>query len=514
MLLSMLFSMSNKRSTSRSKVIISGLIWSVIQNAVNILYGLVAVPFLIGFYGKEEYGLIGLALSVNAYMTLLDMGMANSNVRFFSEYLAKGDSKKVQDLFSLTHLIYVCIGVGNTILLIILSLFVDSFFNINQDQAGTLKNLILILALNATFSWISICYDQFLRANELIDWIKKRATFLKLMLFLVLLCAILLKWPIEWYFFGFTFMGTIILPLTLIKTHKVMPSLRFELHFNRELFNIIFPYALSLFSFGIFHFIVITSRPIFLGHLLGAGAVAEFNVMLTITSVVTVFTASLIQVLLPILTKLKVTNNDGGIQAILMQGTKYITIFITFLILILIISMQEILKIYVGIDFIHLTSWLVLWLLTLLLSHRNVMTALVFTEKKLKSIAYMGGGAMATALITYSILVPRIGVGGIIVGWAIHELIHTLFYYCYFFPRRFNINTQIIFVRSVFPSWSLLGIASIIIYVCVSLMALPCVYSLILKTLLAVVVFGVIIWFHMLNGNDKKIVLSVIRKNR
>lgn len=67
----------------------------MVQNIVNILYGVLSVPFLIGYFGKEEYGLIGLALSVNVYMQLLDMGMTNSNVRFFSEYIAKDDKVRI-----------------------------------------------------------------------------------------------------------------------------------------------------------------------------------------------------------------------------------------------------------------------------------------------------------------------------------------------------------------------------------------------------------------------------------
>ena len=368
------------------------------------------------------------------------------------------------------------------------------------------------MALNATFSWLSTCFDQFLRANELIDWIKKRATFLKLMLFIVLFCAIVFKWPIEWYFFGFTFMGTIILPLTLVKTHKVMPGLRFGLRFDREIFKSIFPYALTLFSFSIFNFLVTTSRPLFLGNILGAGAVAEFNVMLTITSVVTIFTTSLIQVLLPILTKLKVTENETGVQTIMTQGTKYVTAFITALILVLVISAPEILTLYVGEEFVHLSPWLTLWLLTLLLSHRNVMTALVFTEKKLKSVAIMGGSAMVAALLGYCTLVPVIGVGGIVIGWSVHELIHTFFYYLYFLPRRFKINTNKVFKKSVLPSWLFLGLTSIIIYFISAMLDLACVWSAIFKTALSCIVFGTIVWLVVFNANDRRVLLSFLRK--
>lgn len=506
--------MSEIKKTSKSKAIISGIAWTVIQNAVNILYGLVAVPFLIRFYGKEEYGLIGLALSVNAYVTLLDMGMTNSNVRFFSEYIAKGDNEKVQKLFNLTHLFYLVIGVLNTVILVGLSFFVDRFFNITPEQTVTLRNLIWILAFNATFSWISVCFDQFLRANELIDWIKRRMTLLRLMLFLVLLCAILMEWPIEWYFFGYTFMATIILPLTIVKARRVMPSLRFGLGFDREMFRTIFPYALSLFSFGIFNFLVTSSRPLFLGNMMGAGAVAEFNVMLTITTVVTIFTTSLIQVLLPVLTKLKVTDNENGVQMIMNQGTKYVTAFVTMLILVLVISAPEILTLYVGEEYASLGPWLIVWLLTLLLSHRNVMTALVFTEKKLKPVTIMGAVAMLAAMVGYVILVPLIGVGGVVVGWSIHEIIHTLFYYFYFLPDRFKINTRQVFVKSVLPSWLYLGVAAILVYVLALFVDTTCLWSAVIKTAVSGILFGVLVWFVIFNGGDRKFVLSFISRKK
>ena len=44
---------------SKSRTIISGIFWTIIQNFTSILYGVVSVPFLINYFGNEEYGLIG-----------------------------------------------------------------------------------------------------------------------------------------------------------------------------------------------------------------------------------------------------------------------------------------------------------------------------------------------------------------------------------------------------------------------------------------------------------------------
>ena len=50
------------------KKIVNGVFWTYVLNIVNAVYGFVAIPILINYYGKAEYGLIGLAMSVNVYL--------------------------------------------------------------------------------------------------------------------------------------------------------------------------------------------------------------------------------------------------------------------------------------------------------------------------------------------------------------------------------------------------------------------------------------------------------------
>lgn len=498
----------------KGKVIFSGVAWTVINNIVSILYGIISVPFLINYFGKEEYGLIGIALSVNVYIQLLDMGMTNSNIRFFSEFLAKEKKDNVQKLFSLTHLIYLILGLINFIILFGISFFVQDLFKVTPEQATTLKNLLLIIALNVTFSWISTCFDQFLTANELIDWIKKRSAFLKLMQFIILAITIIFKRSIEFYFFGYIFLATIILPLSIIKTKKITPGLKLNFSFDKEIFKLIFSYALSIFSFSIFQFLAINLRPLILGNISGPGAVAEFNIMNTIASVITILSSSFMQVLLPIVTKMSVTFDRQGINRIIRDGTKYVTILLSFLIFLLIIAIKEIFTIYVGEKYTILTPWMILWLLTLLLSHRNVMTSLVFTEKSLKSVVIMGAIAMIFAISGYILFVPKYGVGGVVIGFIIHELTHTLFYYLYFLPKKFQINTKYIFSHSVLPVWLVLGGAYIIVSLLFKNINASVLESVIIKVGILGLVMLVLIWWILLNKNDKELLAQIVGKSK
>lgn len=493
----------------KTKSIISGITWTIVNNLVNILYGIVSVPFLIDYFGKGNYGLIGIAISVNVYTQLLDLGMSNTNVRFFAEYIEKSEQIKIKTLFNLSNFLYIIIGVINTLILLFVSFHVGDFFNVSSEQEIILRNLLLIIALNTIFSWISASYDQFLRANELIDWIKQRTILLRLLQFCIIILTIHYHLSIEIYFLLYTFLATLIFPLTYLKTKKIASYLKFGCRFDSEMAKIVLPYGISLFSFGIFHFLAMNSRPIVLGNIIGAEAVADFNVISAIASSVLVFSSSFTQVLLPIVTKFAVNNDKSSIEAVMLKGTKYAVILLSFVIFLLVINIKEILVIYVGNEYVWLSKWAIVWLLTLLLSHRNILTSLVFTETKLKSVCIMAAIAMTTSLVLYFVLTQKLGVGGVILGFSVHELIHTVFYYVYFLPKKCKVNTYNIFTQSVFPVWIVLLAAAFVPFVFSNIIEhLPAIGAIVVKTtiysLLSLVLLRIFIikkdeWFQILN---------------
>lgn len=74
---------------SRSRKVVSGVVWGAMMNILGAVYGFISVPILLNYFGKGEYGLIGLATSVNVYVQLMDLGMSSTNVRFFSLHWLK-----------------------------------------------------------------------------------------------------------------------------------------------------------------------------------------------------------------------------------------------------------------------------------------------------------------------------------------------------------------------------------------------------------------------------------------
>lgn len=475
----------------KAKLIASGFTWTMFNSIISVVYGVISVPFLINYFGKEQYGLIGIAISVNLYIQLIDMGMAHTNIRFLSEYIAKKETSLIQRLFSLTLFFYLIVGIINSLVLFVISFYNDVFFNVTPQQATILRNLLWILALNATFSWVSTAFDQLLTANEMISWVKKRASILKLFQFLILFLTISFRWSIEYYFFAYTFVLTLILPISVNRIRIVLPEIKTRFRFDSETFHIVFPYAISVFAMGISQFCVFNFRPLILGNISGPSAVAEYSVMITISSVITIITGSCLQVFLPILTRMRAENRNDDVQTILKDGTRILSIILVFVTSILILSMDEILDIYVGRDFASISLWTSILLLSLVTGHRNVMTALVFTETKVRSVAVMGAITMVIALMLYIVLVPYLGIGGIVIGFLVHELLHTLFYYVYFLPQRLSINSKDIFQKDFLPTFLVSVVIACCIYLLFDNTQYPSIIRLILKSLTFVISYAI-----------------------
>ena len=200
--------------------IVSGVVWSTVVNVVNAVYGFIAVPILINHFGKAEYGLIGLAMSVNVYMSLMDMGFNSTNVRFFSAWLAQKNYGRLLKGFQTSLSFYGTIGLINAVVLLIVAAFSGHIFNVTASQDIILKHLFYILAVSAFCQWFSSCFDQLIKATENVAWIQKRTLVTKILMIAVLAATVLFDLSIELYYTLTCLAALAIVPMSIGKIKK------------------------------------------------------------------------------------------------------------------------------------------------------------------------------------------------------------------------------------------------------------------------------------------------------
>ena len=247
-----------------SKKIVSGVIWSTIVNVINALYGFIAVPILINHFGKAEYGLIGLAMSVNVYMNLMDMGFNSTNVRFFSTWLAQNKHERLLKGFQTSLSFYSIIGLINAGILVVVALFSNSIFNVTTTQDNILKHLFYILAISAFCQWFSSCFDQIIKATENVAWIQKRTLVTKILMILALGLTVWFDFSIELYIILTCLAQLAIVPMSVGMIRRQIPYISFMPKWDKQSFRDMLPYCMNIFSFSLFQFSFYNLRPVFL----------------------------------------------------------------------------------------------------------------------------------------------------------------------------------------------------------------------------------------------------------
>lgn len=442
-----------------SQKIVSGVVWSTICNIVNAIYGFIAVPILINYFGKAEYGLIGLAMSVNVYMQLMDMGFNSTNVRFYSTWLAKGDYIRLNRGFQSSLSLYGIIGLINFFALVSVGLFCEKLFNVTIEQGNTLMHLFMILSVSAFCQWFSSCYDQLIKATENIAWIQKRTLFTKFLMILVLVITIVVELSIEWYFLLTCFAALAIVPLSVKKIRSNMDFISFMPKWDTASIKEMLPYCLNIFSFSLFQFSFYNLRPVFLGIQGTVESVADYRILNGIIGIVTLLGGAFVGILLPSTSKIVAQNDKNAYYRVAYDGTKYISIMISFCCFGMMSVGSEVLTMYVGKSYLYLIPWFNLWLLCTLSTHNQAISSLILAGNDIRAITYNSIVASILGLISAWVLIPHYDIGGVCIAFAIYAIIQITFYYLYYWPKKMGINSWKVFSECFFV-YVLIGIAA------------------------------------------------------
>lgn len=434
-----------------AKKIASGVIWSLIVNLVNAVYGFISVPILINHFGKSEYGIIGLAMSINVYMQLMDMGFNSTNVRFFSSWLAKKDYVKTNKLFQTSLGFYGIVGLLNAIILIVISLFSSEIFNLTPDQDSILKTLFYILAASAFVSWFSSCFDQLIKATENVAWIQRRTIIPKLLQILILFITVYGNMSISVYFFLTTFALFSIIPMSISKIKKETPFINFIPKIDIVTLKEILPYCLNIFSFSIFQFSFYNLRPVFLGIQGTMESVADYRVLNGIIGVVSMFGSVFLNALLPSAAKAISQNNKEAYYKVAYDGTKYISIVLSFCAFGMMTVGTEVITMYVGNSYLYLIPWFNLWLICTLGVHNQAISSLILAGSDIRALTYNTCFASLIGLVTAWFLIPYYQIGGVVVAFMVYLLVQYIFYYFYYWPQKMKINSKRVFISSFLP---------------------------------------------------------------
>lgn len=226
-----------------------GAILSYVNILVGVIVGLGYTPIMIRLLGQSEFGLYSLIGSLVAYLSVLDMGLGNTIVRYVSRNRAVGDKKSESELNGLFLAIYSVIGLITLIIGSILYFNVNNMFGatLSIDQIERAKIMMILLIFNIAISFPLSVFASLMQAYE-------RFIFLRIFNIISVLLKPIIALP-------FLFMGygavTLVVTATIVNIACLLTNVYYcfkylDIHFSKGHFEKIFLYEIAGYAFFIF----------------------------------------------------------------------------------------------------------------------------------------------------------------------------------------------------------------------------------------------------------------------
>ncbi len=290
-----------------------GAILNYITIILTNVVGLLLTPFIIKKLGEAEFGLYTLIGAFIGYISVLDLGLTNTIVRFVAKYKAEKDRKGEENFLATTMVIYLFIALAITIIGGICYLNIENIFSesLTPNQLGRAKIMFIISVFNlaitlpgGAFAGICSGYEEFVfpKSVNIARYILRSLTIVAvLMLGGKAISMVIVD----------TVMNLLIISINAIYVFRKL-KVKFKLHkLKKSLIKEIFSYSVWIFVFALVSQFQWQAGQVVLGIVTNTTIVAIFGVGIMLGTYYGAFSTAISSVFLPRATQMAVGNATG-----------------------------------------------------------------------------------------------------------------------------------------------------------------------------------------------------------
>lgn len=490
-----------------------GAIISYVALFVNVLIGLIYTPWVISTIGKADYGLYTLAMSIIGLLAF-DFGLGNATTKFITQYLAEGRQDKVDNLLGLIFKLY--LGVDVVIFLILIGMYFNLpniYTGLTNDEVIRLSNVFFIAAGYCVLSFPFIPLSGILTSYEKFVQLKTCDLVHRLLIVATMSVCLLMGYGLYALVLVNSFAGiiTILMKLAVVK-RSTQAKVNIAFWSKAEL-KTIFYFVFWVTISSLAQRLIFNISPSILGRYADSQAIAVLGVAITLESYTFMFANALNGMFLPRVSRL-MGNSDSSSEILgLMTKIGRIQIFIIGFICIWLISFGEhFIKTWVGNEYslVYYCALLIILPSFLQLPQEIGLTYIVATNKvKLQSCIYCIMG-----LINVVISIPftiYMGVVGMCLSIFIAYMIRTIGLDI-IFQRVLKLDMSLFFRDSFLSLFPPLLLSLLLCMLINYLIPSEGWYMIIIKSVIALCIYSIIIYFMGMNEYEKNLFFYPIIK--
>jgi len=422
--------------------------------AVEMVLGILILPFNVSHLGQSAYGLWILTTSITAYFSVLDLGYGGALVKFVAQYRAKRDWRGLNEILSTTFYLFAGCGVLTYLVAIGIALYLDRVLQLDADQVRTGQIILLITALNVSLGTVFSVFGAVINGFQRYDINNVTGTLCSVAVAVTNLAVLMTGFGLITLVAATTTVRVLTYFIYRGNAYRVFPYLRLRpAYVRRSRFREVTSFSLYVFAIDWARKLNYSIDAIVIGIFMSTSAVAIWSIGQRLAEATQRFTNQLTDVLFPVVVDHDASSRLNRLQAVFTVGTRVSMAMVVPIATGLVIMAEPLVLAWVGPAFTE--SILILQLLTFTVAIR-VGTAMAATVLKgAGGHRLMAGANLATAcanVILSVMLIKGMGLKGVAIGTLVPVGIECLFVIYPAACRRVGLSTMQAVSESIWPA--------------------------------------------------------------
>jgi len=398
---------------------------NILAVGAGFLSGVIIVPLAIRVLGRDAYGIWVLLTSFSAasgFLSILDLGIQSSIVKFVAGYHATRDMERVNQVFSVGFYLFVGLGFfGASVLILFAQFFLTQVFSIPNALVSLTRFLFYILAVQVLVEFPSLVFSAVVDGVQRYDL--QRFVQIGYIITYLVFCLVFLSRG-----HGLLALSVGMLLLVVVRgivltivALNLMPGLRLTKNFDRALLRHVATFSGQVFLIRLNAVVYNTMDKVIIGSRLSSSVLTEYDIASKLRNVGVASLSFITPQIVPVAAGFNASGDKSRLQEVFIRGTKYQLAICLPVTIIVFVMAADIIRLWIGSDYVYTAN-----LTRLCVSYLFFDAIVVVGYNMMIGMGRIRHLLMIQAITTTAVnlcvsilLTPRVGVSGVMWGTLI-----------------------------------------------------------------------------------------------
>jgi O-antigen/teichoic acid export membrane protein len=411
---------------STSKKIVRNSAYSFVGFLILAALQFFSTPYIVHTLGKEAYGVYALISVFIGYVSLLELGIGASIIKYVSEYYVDKRYDRINKLVSTAFVLFFGLGLAGTLIVLMFrEYFATTLFKVPTNLIGDTVYVFTVAGIAFFFTFVFGIFISVLVGLQRMDLTNEISIVFGILNIAGIVSLLWLGYGLKEVVILSSLNGIIGVLISMYISKRITPTLSLTpKFFDKSYVKSIFHFSLYVFASKIAVLVYQNFGKLIVGIFLPIRYVTIYAVGAMLSSFIYRISGLVVAPVLPASSELLAKKDTGSLKELFLRGTKYVTIINIPSIVFLGIFADEIIRLWMGEGFEESVLVFRILLIGLFIeTMQHIGGNMLPGIGKPKIGSYYATGTTLMTIILSIILLNKFGLIGAAIGSTIAQLI-------------------------------------------------------------------------------------------